>query len=79
MVQDPHLGIPFGMDWSRLVIFRASPIDLDNELKRHGIWTYDDLFSRHNDVVAALQAVYKIDAVALVRAARWLQKQDDGG
>lgn len=65
-----QMAIPYGLPWAELVEMNATPEDLEHELHRRGIWTFDDLPTRMNDVIGALQTVYRTDASALVRGAK---------
>jgi hypothetical protein len=68
VVTNPNAGIPYGMDWTKLVTLSATPRDVDRELKNAGIWTVTDLRTNPNGARAALQAVYGFDMAALLTA-----------
>ena len=74
-VHNPGVGIPFGVDWERLISFTASPIDLDRELKRTGIWTAEDLRLNPNAALGAIKSALGLDLAALQNAAREYEKQ----
>lgn len=67
-VDDPSYGIPYGVEFWRLVKLKASPKDLDRELKNRGIWTAADVRTRPNEVIGALIATYGVDLTALLQA-----------
>lgn len=70
IVTEPKAGIPYGVEWSRLVTFHATPQEFERQLKMQGIWTVADLREHPDGVRSALQATYGIDATALGRAVR---------
>lgn len=67
-VSDPNRGIPYGVEFRRIVEMRASSADLERELKARGIWTGDDARARPNEVLSALIATYGVDLAAVLRA-----------
>lgn len=69
-VSNPKAGVPYGMDWTRIVTLSATPRDVDRELKNAGIWTVADLRENPNGARAALQAVYGLDMAALMMAVK---------
>lgn len=71
----PERGIPYGVDFSRLVVLQASAQTLDTELKRRGIWTLADLRADAQAVLGALQATYGIDLAALFQAAKHFESE----
>lgn len=68
-VRDPGEGIPYGVDWSRLVELHTTPADVEEELHARGIWTIADLRSNPVEVVAAIQAAYGFSRAHLLQAA----------
>lgn len=74
-VDRPQRGIPYGVDFSQLVVLQASPFVLDTELKRRGIWTYEDALHRAQEVLSALQATYGVDLATLLQAAKLANKE----
>ena len=74
-VFNPGMGIPFGVDWSRIVTFMSTPIDIDMELKRQGIWTAEDLHMNPNGALGAIKSALGLDLAALQNAAREYEKQ----
>lgn len=70
IVDSPRSGIPYGVEWSRMVEMHATPKDLERNLRLQGIWTVADLRERPDDARAALQATYGIDAAGLQRLAK---------
>jgi hypothetical protein len=45
------------------------PSDFARELHKLGLWTRDDVMTRPNEVISAIQAVYGIDLAAILVAA----------
>lgn len=62
-------GIPYGAPWEDLVEIDATPERIAAELRRCGIWTYEDLLARPEQV-RGIQASVGFDVAALFRAAR---------
>lgn len=79
VVDNPSAGIPYGVEFWRLVEMAATPQDLDRELKRRGIWTAEDLRAHPNVVLSALQDVYGVDLAALYQAVSRLENDLNGG
>ena len=62
-------SIPYGIPW-RLILKPAVTVErLENELHGAGIWTFEDLQTRPNQALSALQAAYGIDLGQLLVAA----------
>lgn len=74
-VIDPEEGVPYGVEFSRMVVPSVTPEDIERELKRRNIWTVDDLRSRRGEVISALKAAYGIDFAELLRAAEKFEKE----
>lgn len=70
IVDNPNAGIPYGMEWEELVSLGATPELIATELRRHGIWTYEDLINDPNGALGAIQAAYRFDLARLLRAAK---------
>lgn len=70
IVDSPNAGIPFGVEWSRMVEMHATPKDLEKNMRLHGIWTVADLRGNPDGARAALQATYGIDVASLQRLAK---------
>lgn len=71
----PERGMPYGVDFSRLVTLSATSENLDTALKRRGIWTLDELRTRQQDVLGALQDTYGIDLAGLLNAAKLYEQE----
>ena len=50
------MGIPYGVDWSQMDV-TIDPVELDQELKKRGIWTRKDLESKPNQAIAAINRI----------------------
>jgi len=70
IVSEPKAGIPYGVEWSRIVEFRATAQEFEKQLRAQGIWTVADLRERPDGARAALQATYGIDLAVLMNMAR---------
>ena len=62
-------GIPYGEPWEDLIVLAATPAVIAEQLRKVGIWTYEDLLSRPNQALGAIQAAYGFDLAALLKAA----------
>lgn len=71
------LGIPYGEPWERIIKLSVTPEMVANELRKRGIWTYEDLMNSPQKVVAALQAAYGVDMSNLLRLAREWRLHND--
>lgn len=65
-VEKPERGIPYGVEFWRIAELKATPVDLDRELKARGIWTVADVRTRPNEVISALKAAYGVDLTSLL-------------
>lgn len=74
-VEDPRQGIPYGVEFWRLVDIKMTSKDLDRELKQRGIWTLADLRARPNEVVGALVAAHGVDVAAIFQAANRYEQE----
>ena len=70
----PWAGIPYGVEWSRMIKPSVSALDIERELKRRGIWTIEELRTRPNEVIGALKDAYGLDLAALLQAAKVYEK-----
>jgi hypothetical protein len=64
------LAIPYGMDWEFMLdgaLGNVTPQVIANNLHRVGIWTLQDLRSRPQDAIGAIQAAYHLDFQTLLR------------
>lgn len=64
------LGIPYGIEWSKYVRLEATSQDLEQNLRRVGIWTKEDALNNAQRVLGAIQATYQIDLGTLLRIAK---------
>lgn len=62
---DLDLSIPYGIPFAEIIQLKATPELFEKRLHQLGIWTYDDLVKRPQEVLAALQYVYGLDLAAL--------------
>ena len=70
VVDKPDAGIPYGVDFSHLIVLSTTPEDIDREFKRRGIWTIADLRARPQEAVSAIQAAYRLDLGRVLQAAK---------
>jgi hypothetical protein len=75
-VDNPGMGIPFGVNFSEYLPYPEDVVqDIDRELKRLGIWTWDDVLARRDLVKQAYQNVLAIRVADLLAVAVKEQKQ----
>ncbi len=79
LVDRPERGLPFGDDLQRVVTFNANAEAFVDDLHRRGVWTYEDVATRVDDVRAGLHAIYGVDLAAIVGAAKALHKSSSTG
>ena len=75
-VSHPDRGIPYGEDWSELISRSVNPDEVEMSLKNSGIWTFEDLQTRPNEVHGAIMAVAAVvirDLFVNVKLQRSLQ------
>lgn len=74
-VADPHVGIPYGFDFTELVELKTTPEILDRELKRRGVWTLAELRSNPAALTGALQAAYGVTRATILENAEKYEKE----
>lgn len=73
-VVSPEMGIPYGVNFAQYVRFDGLPETIDDELKRMGIWTFDDVKQRPDAARQALQSAYGFKLADLLNAAKRYEK-----
>jgi hypothetical protein len=63
-------GVPYGVDWSRVELKQLDPLELDQELKRRGLWTLEDIREHPEQAHAAINKISNATRIALVEAAQ---------
>jgi hypothetical protein len=61
---------PYGLPWEELVQLRATSEDLAEQLRKRGIWNLEDLWSKGEEVQAAIMATYRVDMFELRKLAQ---------
>ena len=67
------LAIPYGLPWEDLLESTLVPITpsmVAGELRKRGIWTYEDLLSKTQEAYGAIMSVYGLDFHVLMREAK---------
>ena len=67
---DLDKGIDYGLELERLITVSGTPEAIAAELRRRGIWTYDDLCQKAAAVHKAFLTFYGKDLAALMQAAK---------
>lgn len=70
IVDRPEAGIPYGMDFARMVNPSATSEEIDRCLKLAGIWTIDDLRANSQGVMGALTRAYGLDFAQIMIGAK---------
>jgi hypothetical protein len=65
-----HLGISYGVEWAKYVTLQATPEQLQENLRRAGIWTKEDALTNAGKVLGVIQATYQLDLGTLLRIAK---------
>lgn len=74
----PEEGIEYGMAWEELIgPLAVTPAEVAHELRKVGIWTYDDLRQDPQGAINAFATVYGMDAQRLREAARLRVTQEN--
>lgn len=73
--QTLSLGVPYGLDWGKIITLQASVEKLTEALHRAGIWTPEDLIVNQQAAYGCLQSVYGLDLAGLIRAADKARKE----
>ena len=60
----------YGVPWAKELKPNASPEDIEVALHNAGIWTSEDAVKNPGGVIGALNAAYKTDLVAVLKAAK---------
>jgi hypothetical protein len=68
--QELLMGIPYGEPWAEVVgdIVIAGE-QIEDELRKHGIWTTEDARRKPNEVVSALMAIHRTGVDTLIARA----------
>lgn len=75
-VTNPNMGIPFGENFSKYLPYSEDVVqDIDRELKKLGVWTWEDVLSRRDLVKQAYQNVLAIRVADLLAVAVKEQKK----
>ena len=62
-------GVPYGLDWAKLIAKVPDPKDIEIALKNHGIWTLEDLGKNALGAYDAFLHVAEMSVAELRRAA----------
>lgn len=65
-----NLGVQYGLKWSKLITLQATSEDLEQNLRRVGIWTGEDALTNVEKLLSAIQRTYKVDLGVLLRIAK---------
>lgn len=63
-------GVRYGLEFERLITCSATPEAIAAELKRRGVWTYDNLCQKPHAVHKAFMQFFGKDLAALMQAAK---------
>jgi hypothetical protein len=65
--QELAMGIPYGEPWAQIMgDLVITGERLEDELRKHGIWTIEDARQKPNDVAGALLAVHRMGVDTLI-------------
>ena len=70
-------GVPYGVPWERLETAKVTPASIARALRNAGIWTCDDLRTKQQVAVGALQAAYRVDVGRLNEFATEFAKEKE--
>ena len=63
-------GIPYGVDWEAMAEVTVTPRQVADELRRRGIWTAEDFYSRYQEVRQVIAGLHMCDFAELLRRLR---------
>lgn len=69
-----RMGIPYGVEWSKVVTLAATPEKLQQNLRQAGIWTAEDALNNAQIVLSAIQKTYQLDLGQLMMVAKQATK-----
>lgn len=58
---DLQLAVPYGVQWEDILNLNVTIRQLDFELKKNGIWTFEDVLTNSDKVLNALKSVYGLE------------------
>jgi len=70
-------GLPYGVDWEKLIKCSATPLRIAKVLRRRGIWTVADLHEQASHSRKAFTRFGDQDFGALLGAVKTLRNQED--
>ena len=65
-----RMGIPYGVEWAKLIKLQATSEDLQENLRNAGIWTGHDARTNAQVVLGAIQKTYGMDLGVLLKVAK---------
>lgn len=63
-------GIPYGIPWADLITISVTPEDFQRELRNAGIWTFEDLKTKQQLAVGAIQSAIGVHLGTLNNVAK---------
>lgn len=64
------MGIPYGIEWSSLIRLQATSDDLQENLRKAGIWTGEDARKNAQRTLGVLQKTYGVDLGVILKVAK---------
>jgi hypothetical protein len=64
---DLDAGMPYGVPWAELITIEVTPQIIEHELRKAGLWTFQDLQANPNVTLGALVAAYGVSLSSLLR------------
>lgn len=63
-------GVSYGVDWEALAEVTVTPRQIADELRRRGIWTAEDFYSRYQEMRQVIAGLHMCDFAELLRRLR---------
>jgi hypothetical protein len=61
---------PYGVDWESIIELKGTPATIARELRRRGLWTFEDVLKNPQEALGAVHTANALDLAVLARAAR---------
>jgi hypothetical protein len=62
---DAEAATSYGVTWENYIRNSVSVKDIAREMRRHGLWTADDLRARPQEYMRIIQTLFALDVVAV--------------
>lgn len=71
------LGVPYGLEWSKLITLKTTSDLLEQNLRQAGVWTAEDALSNSQRLLSVLQKTYGVDMSTIQILAKQVKKKEN--